>query len=93
MRGRKPTLDGSIPSVLHIAAYAGLTEYAKYLIYNGQSVHSLYVEERTPLHLACKQNHVKMASLLLENGSGPIPKISVVPNLSMRLLGGTILPL
>jgi ankyrin repeat protein len=74
MRGREPALDAPTPSALHIAAYAGLTEYAKNLLHKGYSVCSVDSEERTPLHLACKHNHAKMVSLILEHGANPDPE-------------------
>lgn len=71
---RGTLVSSQTPSALHISAYAGLSEYAITLLHEGQSVHSLDAEDRTPLHWACKQNHAKMVSLLLANGANPDPE-------------------
>ncbi|KAH8807526.1 ankyrin repeat-containing domain protein [Xylogone sp. PMI_703] len=57
------------PTPLHVAAFAGLTTYAKKLIEEGNSVDSRDSQNRTPLHWACSRGHISTVSLLLKAGS------------------------
>ncbi|TVY23059.1 Ankyrin-2 [Lachnellula hyalina] len=59
----------SVPTPLHIAAFAGLITYARTLIEEGVSVNLGDGEDRTPLHWACTRGHTSMAALLLEGGA------------------------
>ncbi|KAF5003058.1 hypothetical protein FDECE_10369 [Fusarium decemcellulare] len=60
-----------IPTVLHIAAFAGLSELVLNLIQQGSSVSALDAQERTPLHWAAANGHAKIVSLLIQHGSEP----------------------
>ena len=60
-----------LPSKLHIAAFAGLTEYTKAILLEGEPVDSLDAARRTPLQWACRRGHVEVASLLLQQGAKP----------------------
>jgi ankyrin repeat protein len=59
------------PTPLHIAAFAGLTSYARKLLEGENLVDARDAEERTPLHWACTRGHTSMVLLLLENGAVP----------------------
>ncbi|RDW73411.1 ankyrin-3 [Coleophoma cylindrospora] len=64
--------DFQAPTPLHIAAFAGLTKYAKKLLDDRKfSVDCHDADDRTPLHWACARGHTTMASLLLECGAAP----------------------
>ncbi|KAH7391253.1 ankyrin repeat-containing domain protein [Cadophora sp. MPI-SDFR-AT-0126] len=63
-----------VPSPLHIAAFAGMTKYAKMLLDQGHSVDALDGDEKTPLHWACERGHLDMVALLLENHAEPNPE-------------------
>lgn len=56
---------------LHIAAYLGLTAYARHLISNGSPVNDCDGEGRAPLMYAIEENHVDVVNLLLSNGADP----------------------
>ncbi|KAJ4324659.1 hypothetical protein N0V84_003783 [Fusarium piperis] len=60
-----------IPTVLHIAAFAGMSELASDLIEKGASVSSEDDRERIPLHWAAENGHAKVASLLIQHGCNP----------------------
>ncbi|KAG9233790.1 ankyrin repeat-containing domain protein [Amylocarpus encephaloides] len=60
-----------MPAPLHIAAFAGLTTYARMLLTTDLSVDPLDALKRTPLHWACSRGHHSMASILLESGAVP----------------------
>jgi ankyrin repeat protein len=62
------------PTPLHVAAFAGLTEYAKKLLKEDASVDAPDVEDRMPLHWACARGHAAMVSLLLKGGATPDPE-------------------
>jgi len=62
------------PTPLHVAAFAGLTEYAQKLLQQDASVDVRDAEERTPLHWACARGHASMVSLLLKGGATPNPE-------------------
>jgi ankyrin repeat protein len=62
------------PTRLHVAAFAGLTAYAKRLLEGKTPVDPRDAEERTPLHWACARGHVSMAALLLKSGATPDPE-------------------
>ncbi len=59
------------PSPLHVAAFAGLTAYAKRLLEAQAPVNPLDAEARTPLHWACARGHPEMVLLLLQKGATP----------------------
>ncbi|KUJ10009.1 ankyrin [Mollisia scopiformis] len=67
------TEDCAAPAPLHVAAFSGLTAYAKKLL-GGTAVDIRDGEDRTPLHWACARGHVSMVSLLLGNGATPDPE-------------------
>ncbi|TVY33699.1 Ankyrin [Lachnellula occidentalis] len=67
--GGQRSVEFQAPTPLHIAAFAGLTTYARTLIEGGVSVDLGDGEDRTPLHWACARGHTSMASLLLEGGA------------------------
>ncbi|KAF5251580.1 hypothetical protein FANTH_3190 [Fusarium anthophilum] len=60
-----------IPTGLHIAAFAGLTQFASQLLKQGVSVSAVDAQERVPLHWAATNGHDKVAALLLHNGANP----------------------
>ncbi|RSL63196.1 hypothetical protein CEP54_005331 [Fusarium duplospermum] len=60
-----------IPTVLHIAAFAGMSEIVSELIQNGASVSAQDDRERIPLHWAAENGHAKVASLLIQHGCDP----------------------
>jgi ankyrin repeat protein len=62
------------PTPLHIAAFAGLSMYAKKLLEEKVPVDPRDAEDRTPLHWACARGHTSMASLLLNNGASADPE-------------------
>ncbi|KAF4954253.1 hypothetical protein FSARC_12190 [Fusarium sarcochroum] len=66
----KGNSDG-IPTALHLAAFAGLSELALRLLQEGASVSALDAQERIPLHWAASNGHDKLASLLIQYGSDP----------------------
>lgn len=58
-----------VPSLLHIAAFAGLTQFAKCLLQTGQEVDSRDAEGKTPLFWASNSGHAEIVSLLLNHGA------------------------
>lgn len=60
-----------IPTVLHIAAFAGMSELASDLIQKGACVSSEDDRERMPLHWAAANGHAKVAALLIQHGCDP----------------------
>ncbi|RFU29562.1 hypothetical protein B7463_g6755, partial [Scytalidium lignicola] len=62
---------GQAPSLLHIAAFAGLTQFAKYLLHTGHTVDSRDIEDKTPLMWASSSGHVEIVSILLQHGAEP----------------------
>jgi ankyrin repeat protein len=66
----KGSTDG-IPTPLHLASFAGLSEFALKLLRRNTSVSALDAQERTPLHWAAANGHAKVASLLMRHGANP----------------------
>ncbi|KAM0354385.1 hypothetical protein ACHAPU_001429 [Fusarium lateritium] len=66
----KGTSEG-IPTPLHLAAFAGLSELASRLLHEGASVSITDAQERTPLHWAAANGHEKLAALLIKHGADP----------------------
>ncbi|KAF5626002.1 ankyrin-3 [Fusarium sp. NRRL 52700] len=66
----KGSLKG-IPTALHIAAFAGLAQFASQLLKQGASVSAVDAQERVPLHWAATNGHDKVASLLIQDGANP----------------------
>ncbi|KAK7413654.1 hypothetical protein QQX98_007436 [Neonectria punicea] len=62
---------GNVPTVLHITAFAGLSELASELIQQGASASSTDDQGRVPLHWAAENGHAKVASLLIQHGCNP----------------------
>ncbi|KAM0431479.1 hypothetical protein ACHAPT_005457 [Fusarium lateritium] len=60
-----------IPTVLHIAAFAGMSELALELIQQGSSASAVDGEGRIPLHWAAANGHAKVASLLIQHRCNP----------------------
>lgn len=60
-----------IPTVLHIAAFAGMSELVSELIRKGASVSAQDDRERIPLHWAAENGHAKVASMLIQHGCDP----------------------
>ncbi|EEU36407.1 uncharacterized protein NECHADRAFT_52540, partial [Fusarium vanettenii 77-13-4] len=60
-----------IPKALHIAAFAGMSEFVSDLIGQREFVSSLDEQWRIPLHWAAANGHAKVASLLIQHGSDP----------------------
>ncbi|KAF5534759.1 ankyrin-3 [Fusarium mexicanum] len=60
-----------IPTGLHIAAFAGLTQFASQLLKQGVSASAVDAQERVPLHWAAANGHDKVAALLIHNGANP----------------------
>lgn len=57
-------------SMLETAALNGYYDSAKVLIERGAKVNTTYgVTNQTPLHFACKQGHVRVIQLLIDNGA------------------------
>ena len=54
---------------LHIAAYYGHLEIAKFLIDHGASIDGVDDRFRTPLHLAAKEGRTQVARLLIHSGA------------------------
>jgi ankyrin repeat protein len=73
MKGLKSS-EIQAPTPLHVAAFAGLTEYAKRLLKEDASVDARDAEDRMPLHWACARGHASMVSLLLKGGATPNPE-------------------
>ncbi|KAF5699429.1 hypothetical protein FGLOB1_11393 [Fusarium globosum] len=66
----KGSLKG-IPTGLHIAAFAGLTQFASQLLKQGASVSAVDAQERVPLHWAATNGHDRVAALLIQYGANP----------------------
>ncbi|KAH7178395.1 ankyrin repeat-containing domain protein, partial [Fusarium sp. MPI-SDFR-AT-0072] len=66
----KGSLKG-IPTGLHLAAFAGLTQFASQLLKQGASVSAVDAQERVPLHWAAANGHDKVAALLIQYGANP----------------------
>jgi ankyrin repeat protein len=66
-----PAPNAQMPSALHIAAFAGLTEYGRSILRENTSVDLRDAEGRTPLWWAARRGHVEMVSLLLQEGANP----------------------
>ncbi|KAL2673592.1 hypothetical protein Neosp_012034 [[Neocosmospora] mangrovei] len=60
-----------IPKALHIAAFAGMSEFVSDLIEQREFVSALDEQWRVPLHWAATNGHAKVASLLIQHGSDP----------------------
>ncbi|KAF4981767.1 hypothetical protein FZEAL_2489 [Fusarium zealandicum] len=60
-----------VPTALHIAAFAGLSQLAIKLIQQGSSVSATDSQYRIPIHWACENGHAKVVSLLIHHGSDP----------------------
>ncbi|KAH7198791.1 ankyrin repeat-containing domain protein [Fusarium flagelliforme] len=60
-----------IPTPLHLAAFAGLSEFATELLQQKASVSALDAQERTPIHWASANGHAKVVVLLLQYGADP----------------------
>ncbi|RGP73565.1 hypothetical protein FLONG3_6302 [Fusarium longipes] len=68
----KGSIDG-IPTLVHLAAFSGLCEFASRLLQENASLSALDAQRRTPLHWASANGHVKVASLLIKLGADPNP--------------------
>ncbi|KAH7253885.1 uncharacterized protein BKA55DRAFT_593522 [Fusarium redolens] len=64
----KGSLKG-IPTALHLAAFAGLTQFSSKLLRQGATVSAVDAQERVPLHWAAANGHDKVASLLIQYGA------------------------
>lgn len=64
-------IDLSKTSPLHIAAYTGMSGYARHLIGQGHNCDDLDVKQRTPLSWASEKGYTEIVKLLLENGAIP----------------------
>lgn len=63
--------DEGIPTVLHVAAFAGLSQLAEQVLHQGSAASPLDAQERTPLHWAIANGHAHVASLLIKSGADP----------------------
>ena len=71
---KKDSVEG-FPSVLHIAAFAGLSEFASRLLQQGVSPSGKDARERTPLHWAAEGGHAEIVALLVHtHGCDPNPE-------------------
>ncbi|KAI8654377.1 NACHT domain-containing protein [Fusarium sp. Ph1] len=92
--GSAAWVDGlwqDIPTVLHIAAFAGMSELVSELIQKGASVSAQDDRERIPLHwaaenghakplhIAAKKNHASVVTVLLEAGVKPSTGKTKIP--------------
>jgi ankyrin repeat protein len=59
------------PSLLHVAAFAGLAKFANHLLQAGQPVDPRDIEGKTPLLWASSSGHTEMVSILLKHGAVP----------------------
>ncbi|KAH7242547.1 ankyrin repeat-containing domain protein [Fusarium tricinctum] len=66
----RETSEG-IPTSLHLAAFAGLSELALRLLQGGASASATDAQERTPLHWAAANGHERLVTLLIERGTDP----------------------
>src|SRR3569833_2108636 len=66
----KESAEG-IPTAIHIAAFAGLSNLCRRLIQQGSSVSTTDAQNRIPLHWAAANGHANVASLLIRHGSDP----------------------
>ncbi|KAH6880835.1 ankyrin repeat-containing domain protein [Thelonectria olida] len=62
---------GDIPTVLHVVAFAGMSELAAELMQQGVSISSVDGQGRVPIHWAAENGHAKVASLLIQHGCDP----------------------
>lgn len=69
--GRGPIFEKTLP--LHVAAWAGLTGYARHLLQLGNDCNAPDAQQRTPLSWAAEKGHTEIVALLLENGSEADP--------------------
>lgn len=69
---KKGSPDG-IPTRLHLAAFAGLSDFASKILREGASVSARDARERTPLHWAAANGHPKVVALLIQYGADPDP--------------------
>jgi len=53
---------------LHLAVHGGATEAAALLVRLGANVNAVDKEKRTPLHIACLNNHREIGRILVEEG-------------------------
>jgi ankyrin repeat protein len=60
---------GSTMPAIHLAAYFGLENIAKYLLENGHDTNAIDGSEATPLHWAMEKEHPGMVTLLLDYGA------------------------
>uniref|UniRef100_A0A8B9GJW2 Ankyrin 1 n=1 Tax=Amazona collaria TaxID=241587 RepID=A0A8B9GJW2_9PSIT len=60
-----------VETPLHMAARAGHTDVAKYLLQNKAKANAKAKDDQTPLHCAARIGHTGMVQLLLENGADP----------------------
>jgi len=58
-------------TVLHLSAYKGHLQVARYLLENGANVNAISSEDLTPLHYAAQNGHRNLAELLLSKGASP----------------------
>ena len=58
---------------VHIAAFGGLTEYARYLLTSNADVNQRDTDQRTALHWASRNGQADIAALLLEHGADANP--------------------
>ncbi|KIL90692.1 hypothetical protein FAVG1_06427 [Fusarium avenaceum] len=66
----RETSDG-IPTPLHLAAFAGLSELALRLLQSGASASATDAQDRTPLHWAAANGHERLVALLIGCGTDP----------------------
>ncbi|KAG0647637.1 HECT-type E3 ubiquitin transferase HACE1 [Hyphodiscus hymeniophilus] len=64
-----PNLENTSP--LHVAAWAGLTDYTKHLLKNGIDCNHPDAQQRTALSWAAAKGHTEIVALLLQHGSNP----------------------
>ncbi|OIW33037.1 ankyrin [Coniochaeta ligniaria NRRL 30616] len=60
-----------LPTMLHTAAFSGMSKFVVQLLHEGSSVSVVDSQGRIPLHWAASHGHAEITSLLIQHGSNP----------------------
>lgn len=56
-------------TVLHMAAYLGHADIAKYLLDHGANLHEVDFERKTPMHYAAEKGRIEIIKILMDYGA------------------------